>query len=79
MFGKQVHSGSTEMQTSGNRGRFTASTQWIGPEDKAVMSDKRRITITALPEGEKTLDFDITLKASESDVLIGETSFFAPL
>jgi hypothetical protein len=73
VFGKQVHSGFTNVQATGNQGHFTASTQWIGPDKKAVMTDERRITITALPEGEKTLDFDITLKATEGDVLIGDT------
>jgi len=73
VFGKQVHSGFTDVQATGNQGRFTASTQWIGPDQKAVLTDERRITITALPEGEKTLDFDITLKASEGDVVIGDT------
>ena len=73
VFGKQVHSGFANVQADGNHGRFTASTQWIGPDKKTVMTDERRITITALPEGEKTLDFDITLKATEGDVLIGDT------
>ena len=73
VFGKQVHSGFTDVHAVGNQGHFTASTQWIGPDKKIVMTDERRISITALPEGEKTLDFDITLKASEGDVLIGDT------
>ncbi len=73
VFGKQAHAGFTDVQAAGNQGRFTASTHWIGPDNKTVMTDERRITITALPEGEKTLDFDITLKASEGDVIIGDT------
>jgi hypothetical protein len=73
VFGKQAHSGFSDVHATGNQGHFTASTQWIGPDNKAVMTDERRITITALPEGEKTLDFDITLKASEGDVIIGDT------
>ncbi len=73
VFGKQVHSGFTDVHAVSNQGHFTASTQWIGPDKKIVMTDERRISITALPEGEKTLDFDITLKASEGDVLIGDT------
>ena len=73
VFGKQEHSGFADVQAAGNQGRFTASTRWLGPDAKVVMTDERRITITALPEGEKTLDFDITLKATEGDVLIGDT------
>lgn len=73
VFGKQTHSGFTDVQTSGHQGHFTASTQWIGPDNKVVMTDERHVIITALPEGERTLDFDITLQATEGDVFIGDT------
>lgn len=73
VFGQQVHSGFADVRSTANQGRFTATTQWIGPDKKTVLTDERRITITALPGGEKTLDFDITLKATTGDVLIGDT------
>jgi hypothetical protein len=61
------------VRSTGHQGRFTATTQWIGPDKKTVLTDERRITVTALPGGERTLDFDITLKATAGDVLIGDT------
>ena len=73
VFGYQVHFGFADVRAAGHQGRFTATTQWIGPDKKTVLTDERRITITALPGGEKTLDFDITLKATAGDVLIGDT------
>ena len=38
-----------------------------------VVTDERHIVITAPPEGGRTLDFNITLKATEGDVLSGDT------
>ena len=73
VFGNQVHSGFADVRSTGHQGRFTATTQWIGPDKKTVLTDERRITVTALPGGERTLDFDITLKATAGDVLIGDT------
>ena len=73
VFGKQIHVGFSDVEHTGHQGRFTASTRWMGPDDKPVLTDERRITITALPDGEKTLDFDITLKATVDDVLFGDT------
>ena len=72
-FGKQEHIGFSETKAAGNQGSFLAATKWVAPTGETVLTDERRITITALPEGEKTLDFDITLKATEGDVLLGDT------
>lgn len=73
VFGKQEHTGFSEIKAAGNKGSFLASTKWVGPAGETVLTDHRRIVVTALPDGEKTLDFNITLKASEGDVLIGDT------
>ena len=73
-FGKQVHVGFGETSAEGNKGSFIADTKWVTAAGKPVLTDSRKITITALPDGEKQLDFDITLKASEgADVVFGDT------
>lgn len=72
-FGKQEHTGFSETKATGNQGAFLAATKWVAPTGEAVLTDERRITITALPDGEKTMDFEITLKATEGDVLPGDT------
>lgn len=72
-FGKQEHVAFGETKSEGNKGSFTADTKWVTHDGKCIMTDARIITITALPEGEKLLDFDITLKASEGDVVLGDT------
>jgi hypothetical protein len=58
----------------GAKGSFTADTKWVTHDGKCIMTDSRKITVTALPDGEKYLDFEIVLKASEgTDVVMGDT------
>ena len=72
-FGRQQSAGFSEVTMEGAKGSFTADTNWVTHDGKPVLSDSRKITITALPNGEKQLDFDITLKATEGDVVFGDT------
>lgn len=73
-FGVEKHVSFGELKAEGGKGSFTAETQWATHDGKPVMTDSRTITVTALPDGEKYLDFDITLKASEgADVVLGDT------
>lgn len=72
-FGRQQPAGFSEVKTDGAKGSFMADTNWVTHDGKPVLSDSRTITITALPNGEKQLDFDITLKATEGDVVFGDT------
>lgn len=71
--GRLEHTGFSAVKAEGNQGSFVARTRWVGPDGQTVLTDERHITIRALPAGEKTLDFDITLKATEGDVLLGDT------
>ncbi|CAN5893761.1 hypothetical protein BH11VER1_BH11VER1_01530 [soil metagenome] len=72
-FGKQEHVKFGTIKSEGNKGSFEAETKWVSPDGKVQMTDSRKVTITALPNGEKFLDFDITLKASEGEVVLGDT------
>jgi hypothetical protein len=73
VFGRQEHTGFGEVKAAGNQGRFLTRTKWVAPTGQAVLTDKRRIVITAVAGGERTLDFNITLKATEGDVVLGDT------
>ena len=72
-FGKQQHVGFGDMKAEGAKGSFTAETKWVAHDGTPVLSDSRKFTITALPNGEKFLDYDITLKATEGEVVFGDT------
>jgi len=73
VFGRQEHIGFSDLKATGNRGAFRTQTKWVAPTGQSVMTDERRITIVALPAGEKTIDFEITLKATEGEVILGDT------
>jgi hypothetical protein len=72
-YGKQQATGVSDLKAEGNKGSFTTTTKWIAPDGKAVLSDTRKFTFTALPNGEKLLDYDITLQATEGEVVFGDT------
>ncbi len=72
-FGKQEHVKFGEIKSEGAKGSFEAETKWVSPDGKVQMTDLRKISITALSDGERFIDFDITLKASEGDVVLGDT------
>jgi len=72
-FGKQQHVSFSDIKADGPKGSFSAETKWVSSDGAPVLSDSRKFTISALPNGEKQLDFDITLKASEGDVTFGDT------
>ncbi|OAI56695.1 hypothetical protein AYO49_03790 [Verrucomicrobiaceae bacterium SCGC AG-212-N21] len=72
-YGKQQHLGFGDIKAEGSKGSFTTESKWVGPDGTAVLSDARAFTITALPNGEKLLDYDITLKATEGEVVFGDT------
>lgn len=71
-FGKQVAT-SVESSSEGNTGVIKSSTDWVSANGQRQLVDERVITITALPDGEKLIDFDITLKAVDKEVLLGDT------
>ena len=72
-FGTQQHTGFANVKAEGNKGSFSSETKWTSPKGDVVMTDSRQFTITALPNGEKYIDFDIVLKATEGDVVLGDT------
>lgn len=72
-FGRQEHISFGEITASGNKGSFVAETRWVSANGKPQLTDSRKITVTALPNGEKYIDFDITLKATEGEVVFGDT------
>lgn len=47
--------------------------RWVGPDGKLVMTDRRTMTLQALPGDARAIDFELTLIASEGDVTFGDT------
>ena len=67
------HTGFSDVKVEGNSGSFVARASWQGPGGGEVLNDERHITITALPEGVRQIDFTITLNAGSQDVTLEDT------
>jgi hypothetical protein len=72
-YGRQQPVSMSDIKADGAKGSFTTENKWVSADGKPVLSDTRHFTITALPNGEKLLDYDITLKATEGEVVFGDT------
>ncbi|HCF95063.1 MAG TPA: hypothetical protein DEW46_08375 [Verrucomicrobia bacterium] len=55
------------------RAAVTQSHRWLGPNGDLICRDEQRVTFQILPEGELTIDMEITLKATEGDLRFGDT------
>jgi hypothetical protein len=53
-------------------GSFHADTEWRAPNGALIATDSREVTITALPNGGRYLDFDITIKPVGGPLLFGD-------
>jgi hypothetical protein len=69
--GTIVHRRFAEVR-SGAEAAFTAENEWIGPDNKKILTDEQRLRF-GVEEGIRWIDFDITLKASSGPVKFGDT------
>ena len=53
-------------------GTIRTSDDWLGPDGKKVCEDERVVRIYITP-GPRVIDFDLTLKASEGPLVLGDT------
>ena len=70
-FGKQVHQKFIEVK-SGKTGILKTANDWISPDGKVICSDERTLTFHN-STNPKILDFNVTIKASNGDVVLGDT------
>jgi hypothetical protein len=67
------HTGFADVKAEGSSGSFTAHSQWVKPDGSEALTDERHITITALADGARQIDFTITLIAGAQDVTFEDT------
>lgn len=73
-FGKIVHQGFDETSSGTNVGVIKARNHWVAADGKIVCSDERTLKFyTPVRAGEQVLDFEITLKASQGELTLGDT------
>lgn len=72
-FGKTVHQGFDEIK-SGEIGLIRSHDNWVGPDGKVILTDNRTLRIyTPKSPAEQVFDFEITLHASNGDLVFGDT------
>jgi len=62
----------TEVESLGSTARIATRNDWLNG-DRKVCEDERTIVFGTRPNGDRWIDFSITLKASNGDVTFGDT------
>ena len=70
-FGKQVHEKFLELK-SGKTGVIKSANKWVSADGKIICRDERTLTFFN-SSNPRMLDFEITIKASEGDLIFGDT------
>ncbi len=70
--GVQQHRSFAKLEGGKDKGLLVAVTDWVTNDGKKVLEDERRITFSGTA-GTRTIDFDIDLHATESDVHFGDS------
>lgn len=71
--GKIVQDKLEEADVKDGIGVIRTTDRWVGPDGKTVLTDRRTMTLQALPGDARAIDFELTLIASEGDVTFGDT------
>ena len=72
-FGKTVHDRFTEVKSGKDFGVIASQNKWVTADGKQVCTDERTIRIYNRPANERMLDFEITLRASDGELTLGDT------
>jgi hypothetical protein len=67
-----VHRDFVEVKNDGDTARVVARNDWMNGE-KRICQDERTIVFGTRPNGDRWIDFTITLKATDGDVTFGDT------
>jgi hypothetical protein len=71
--GKIVHDRFLEIKSGSDVGTLRSANKWIAPSGEVVCTDERTFRVYARPGNERLFDFEITLKAGEKEVVLGDT------
>ena len=70
--GTIVQDGVAKVGADDGRGVIVTTNKWVGPDGKVQCTDERTMRFSSGPAG-RTIDFEITIIASEGDVTFGDT------
>ncbi|MCI0745673.1 MAG: PmoA family protein [Verrucomicrobia subdivision 3 bacterium] len=71
--GRIVHDRFLEVKSEGDSGVIRSANKWIAPDGKVVITDELTFRVYARPKKERLFDFEVTLKAHDEEVVLGDT------
>ena len=71
--GRIAHRGFSDIASGVNTGFIKSLNNWVGPDGKILCSDEQTVHFHAPTNGVITLDFEITITASNDDVTFGDS------
>ena len=72
-FGKTVHEKFTKVKSGKETGLIQTRNKWVARDGDVVCTDERTVRIHRGNDQQRVLDYEITLKASHGNLLIGDT------
>src|SRR5262249_40975557 len=71
--GQIVHDRFLEVKSGPEMGVIRSRNKWIAPDGQVPLTDERTFRVYARPNTERLFDFDVTLKAGDMEVVLGDT------
>jgi Methane oxygenase PmoA len=71
--GKIVHDKFLEVKSGKDSGVIRSANKWIAPDGSVTMTDERTFRVFTRANHERLFDFEVTLKAGDRDVVLGDT------
>ena len=71
--GKIVHDKFLEVKSGAESGVIRSANKWIAPDGAVTMTDERTFRVFAGPNSERLFDFEVTLKAGDKEIVLGDT------
>ena len=71
--GRIEHDRFLELKSGPKEGVVRSANKWVAPDGTVVCTDERVLRVHNRPESERLFDFEITIKAGEKEVVLGDT------
>src|SRR5258706_4187872 len=71
--GQIVHDKFLEIKSGPDQGLVRSQCKWIAPDGTVVCTDERTFRVYARPAPERLFDFEITIKAGDKKLVLGDT------
>ena len=71
--GKILHDRFLEVKSGADSGLIRSLNNWVGPDGTIICASEQTFRVYASPANERRFDFDVTLKAFDKEVLLGDT------